>query len=54
MTKVGWYAIDKSTPLESNKSQLELLRWLPYTSPFAPSGPNCLNFKLPVESRPQA
>jgi hypothetical protein len=20
MTKVGWYAVDKSTPLESNKS----------------------------------
>jgi hypothetical protein len=25
MTKVGWYAIDKSTPLESNKSQESML-----------------------------
>ena len=23
-------------------------------SPFAPSGSNCLNFKLPVESSPQS
>jgi hypothetical protein len=27
---------------------------LPTFPPFAPSGPNCLNFKLPIESRPQA
>ena len=25
-----------------------------YISPFAPSGPNCLNFKLPIESHSQA
>ena len=25
-----------------------------YNSPFAPSGPNCLHFKLPIESSPQA
>ena len=24
MTKVGWYAVDKSTPLESNKSRFGL------------------------------
>jgi hypothetical protein len=26
----------------------------PFISPFAPSGPNYLNFQLPVERRPQS
>ena len=41
MTKVGWYAVDKSTTLESNKS-------LGHWPPSAPSSPCVLLQTLPL------
>ena len=39
---------------EYDQLRKEILQNDSITSPFAPSDSNCLNFKLPIESSPQA
>ena len=48
----GYLDLADIKQIEATAVEIKELKLLP--SPFAPSGPNCLNFKLPIESRPQA
>jgi hypothetical protein len=49
-----WGKVGSIITLGSPQGSPSLSQHAAYSSPFAPSDSNCLNFKLPIESSPQA